>query len=166
MDQLSLSKKKKPRTSRGFTLIEVLIVTAVIGILASIAAVAGNGYRDRAKIARAQSEIDRISKAFVLLEADTGLWPGKQTPGIHTGGANEVWNLAACSAGLLCTDGGYPNWNGPYLTSIPKDPWDMDYFLDSDYMTGGRNRAVLGSFGPNKVGRNLYDSDDVIKVIF
>ena len=166
MDQLSLPGTKRKRTSPGFTLIEVLIVTAIIGILASIAAVAGNTYRDRAKIASARGEIDRICKAIVLLEADTGLWPGKQTPGVHTGGTNEVWNLAACSAGLLCTDGGYPNWMGPYLSSIPKDPWGQDYFLDSDYMTGGRNRAAIGSFGLNKVGRNAYDSDDVIKIIF
>ena len=165
MQQFFLPIWKRRRASAGFTLIEVLIVTSVIGILATIASLGGNTYREKAKIARTQAEIDRIHKAIVLLEADTGLWPGHQRPGVSTSGSNEVWNLAAASAGLLRTDGGYPNWNGPYLTSLPKDPWGMDYFLDTDYRVNGVNRAALGSFGPNKVGQNMYDSDDVIKVI-
>jgi prepilin-type N-terminal cleavage/methylation domain-containing protein len=166
MLKLFLPIGKRRKASPGFTLIEVLTVTSVIGILAAIASLSGNTYKEKAKIARAQAEIDRIHKAIVLLELDTGLWPGHQKPGVSTSGSNEVWDLAACSAGLLCNDGGYSNWNGPYLTSISKDPWGMDYFLDTDYLTQGKNRAVLGSFGPNKAGKNMYDSDDVIRVIY
>jgi hypothetical protein len=41
----------------------------------------------------------------------------------------------------------------------------MDYFFDPDYYIGGVKYPVLGSFGPNKVGKNVYDSDDVYLVL-
>jgi hypothetical protein len=48
---------------------------------------------------------------------------------------------------------------------VPEDPWGNDYFLDTDYEINGVDYIVLGSFGPNGVGQNLYDDDDVIKII-
>ena len=76
-------------------------------------------------------------------------------------GGVEVWNLNA-AAGLTSTDGGYLGWNGPYIQSVPLDPWGKNYFFDTYYDINGTNYVVVGSFGPNKVGPNLYDADDVI----
>jgi len=150
----------------GFTLIELMIVIAIIGILSSIAIIGVSAYREKAKITTAIADIDRIYKAIILLESDTNLWPGHQTINqINSGGGNEVWDLSANSAGLLNTDGGYVGWDGPYLDSLPLDPWGNPYFLDTDYRIDGVDYAVLGSFGPNGVGQNVYDDDDVIKII-
>jgi prepilin-type N-terminal cleavage/methylation domain-containing protein len=164
-DVSPLHAKRKFGSSWGFTLIEVLAVTTIIGTLASLATIAGKSFVEKAQIARAHGDVDKITKAIFLLEVDTGLWPGHQIPGTHSGAGNEVWDLGACSAGLLCNDGGYPNWRGPYLNSIPQDPWKQNYFLDTDYQVAGKDRVVVGSFGPNQVGPNLYDSDDVIKIV-
>jgi prepilin-type N-terminal cleavage/methylation domain-containing protein len=152
----------------GFTLIELLIVISIIGILSAIAVPAMNRYIERGRIAQARGDIDVIHKAIILLETDTGLWPGGQPSGtVFSGGtANEIWDLSTPAAGLLGTNGSFPKWRGPYLTSIPKDPWGNNYFFDSDYLVNGGNRVVIGSFGPNGVGPNVYDSDDVIKIIF
>lgn len=66
------------------------------------------------------------------------------------------------AAGLIDTDGAYLNWKGPYMGVIPKDPWGNNYFFDTDYdIGGGVMRVVLGSYGPNGVGNNLYDADDI-----
>lgn len=151
----------------GFTLLELMIVMAIIAILAVIATPLVNAYLDRARIARARGDIEAIHKAIVLLEADTRLWPGRQSPStVVQGGGNEIWNLSTGFAGLVANDGSWPSsWNGPYMPSIPLDPWGNPYFLDTDYQVAGGWRVVLGSFGPNGCCQNAYDSDDVIKIL-
>jgi general secretion pathway protein G len=157
---------KTPAGSRGFTLVELMIVIAIIGILAAIALITSSSYHTKAKVAEATSDLDTIYKAMILLESDTGQWPGHQAIGeVNKGGGNEVWDLSVGAAGLVITDGNFPGWGGPYLPSVPEDPWGNDYFLDTDYEINGVDYLVLGSFGPNGVGQNLYDDDDVIKII-
>jgi general secretion pathway protein G len=171
-DHPSVPKIRRHSRS-GFTLIELIIVIAIIGILVTIAIPMMRSYIDRANVAKAHGQVDKIVKAIILLESDTGRWPGHQIPGVHAGGGNEIWNLNTCSSGLTCTDGGFPNWNGPYIDTIPLDPWNQNYFMDSDfYVSGvGEARAVVGSFGPVGKGQaagslqNAYDPENVIKLL-
>jgi len=73
--------------------------------------------------------------------------------------------LTTGAAGLVQTDGNYRNWAGPYIGLIPLDPWGNNYFFDTDYTVDGNLRVVVGSYGPNGVGLNLYDSDDIIRIM-
>ena len=42
----------------------------------------------------------------------------------------------------------------------------MNYFFDEDYnLGGGRVVAVVGSFGPDKVGPFTYDDNNIIVII-
>lgn len=147
----------------GYTLLELIVNVAIIGVLVAIAIPAYSNFKLKAQISRAQGDLDTIRKAIEALAVDTGQWPGHQTVGnVNTGANNEVWDLSVARAGLLATDGQYPNWQGPYMRVMPTDPWGSRYFLDTDYSVGGTNRATVGSFGPNKVGQNVYDSDNVL----
>jgi general secretion pathway protein G len=147
----------------GFTLIELIVNMAIIGILAAIAIPAYIAFRDKAKTAQVKSDLKNIQTAMEALAIDTNKWPGPQNVGVTAN--QEIWDLSASSAGLAKTNGNFPNWNGPYLKSIPKDPWGSNYFFDPDYHIGGKVYPALGSFGPNKCCKNKYDSDDVVLVL-
>jgi general secretion pathway protein G len=152
--------------SRAFTLVELLVVIGIIGVLSTLAMVAMGYARDAAKVAKAQHDIDVIVTALKQLENDSGQWPGHQTVDqVTTSGTNEYWDLNAAAVGIVATDGAYPNWRGPYMQEVRRDPWGKDYFYDSDYRVNGQDKVVIGSFGPNGVGQNLYDADDIIKIL-
>ena len=148
----------------GFSMIEMLVVLGAIGILLGIAIPAYNGYHERAKNAEIMQVLKDIERAFSALAINTGEWPGGEP--IGKGGSTEIENLNLPKAGLTNNDDDdFSNWNGPYIEpSVPLDPWGNHYFFDPDYnIPGGPNQVpVIGSYGPNGVGKNLYDSDDVI----
>jgi type II secretion system protein G len=151
----------RAKQSRGFTLLELLITIAIVGIIAAIAIPAYSNYRQKAKIAEAIADLRNLRLAIEMLAIDTEMWPTQKAVGDASGGL-EVWNLNEDTAGLVATNGAFPGWAGPYIQSVPKDPWGSDYFFDSDYDIDGTNYVVIGSFGPNKAGPNDYDSDDIV----
>jgi len=140
-----------------------MLVIVIIGILAAIAIPNYISYRERGKLGRALYELKSIQNAISVLAVDTGMWPHKRPVGDASG--SEVWDLNSSSAGLVATDGGYPGWNGPYLANVPRDPWGNNYFFDNDYQINGQNVVAIGSFGPNGVGPNNYDADNIIVII-
>lgn len=149
-------------TSAGFTLLEILIVIAIVGILATVILAALGDSREQAHVRAAQQELRNVHAAIELMHLHTGKYPhgsDRYCPPIDASN-NEV-DLSADSAGLVATDGSHQNWQGPYIEDI-LDPWGNPYFLDEDYYctagatgcrghtTGGvADRSVLVSCGPD-----------------
>lgn len=176
--------------NKGFTLIELLMVILIIGFLSTMSIFAVNTAREKAKVTVAQHDIDVISGAMKSLAHDTALWPGAQAPdaicALGCGdnelcalGPNCAASLASSSAGITGTDGAYPNWDGPYMNRIPPDPWNHEYFFDTDYRVDANgkpcactgeplcsNAVVIGSYGPSSTGNGAYDCEEIIKILF
>ena len=143
----------------GYSLLEIMIVVGLVGVLGSIAIPSALRARHKARLEQARIDVDMLSSAIRELAWDTGLWPrGAERNGDSSA---ETWDLTSASAGLLENDGRFADWQGPYIRDIGKDPWGQPYFFDPDYRIDGQWCIVVGSFGPNRRGRNAYDSDDI-----
>ncbi len=153
------------KLSSGFTLIEIIVNIAIIAILVAIAIPAYTIFKDKANTGKAKSDLRAIQNAVEILASDTEKWPG----GIEVGLINKkkISDLSQKESGLITEDSKkFPNWAGPYIESIPKDPWDRDYFFEGDYKISGTKHAVLGSYGPiEKNGKTLVSDDDVILIL-
>lgn len=148
----------------GFSMLEISIAVLLVSILVAIAVPTFIRIRAKSRIREAQGQVEILASALQRLAWDTGNWPGGQNRGSIQN--DEVWDLTTSSAGLITGDATkFPNWKGPYVRSIPLDPWGKPYFFDPDYTSGGRTLPVVGSFGPNGVGRNVYDSDNVFVIL-
>jgi type II secretory pathway pseudopilin PulG len=143
----------------GFTLTETMIMVGLISLLGAIASVAVSKAHRNARIKQTETELNMLAAAVLQMTWDTGRWPNKAVR--TTPGSTEIWNITGAAVGLLDTDGSYNNWKGPYYEGAVLDPWGQPYFFDPDYTTSQGIRIVIGSFGPNGKGPNLYDKDDI-----
>lgn len=93
----------------GFTLVEILLVVAILGILAGVATVSIRGRMMGAQVNAARTSIQAIGTAIDTYEVDNGVLPA--------------------SLQNLLTKGNEYNWNGPYLKDgrMPKTPWGDDF---------------------------------------
>ena len=102
------------RRSRGFTIVELLIVIVVIGILAAITIVAYNGIQDRARFTKSQSDLSSLNKAILMYYADNGKYP------ISVGGTGctNGW----CGWDQVTDDAFIPGIAPQYIAKTPQLP--------------------------------------------
>lgn len=154
-----MSKQRK----QGFTAIEITMVVAVVGLLASMGTYAVLRAVNSSRIANAEIELEMLSAATLQLAWDTGKMPNGQYR--NNLGSIEIWDLTASGTGLMDDTSDWDDWKGPYYDGATVDPWGNNYFFDPDYYIDGQVRVVVGSFGPNGQGRNQYDSDDIVVLL-
>jgi prepilin-type N-terminal cleavage/methylation domain-containing protein len=80
--------------SKGFTLIELAVVLAIIAILAAILTPMVTNYLDQSRVARAQADTKTIADSVRLYQRDTGEWP------VYASAADLTSNTC-CSGGAL-----------------------------------------------------------------
>lgn len=149
------------RPNNGFTLIEVIVVMAIISILAGI--MIPMVYRvwesNDEELTRT-----RMRDLKIALVGDSRLVQnGVRT---HFGYAGDIGQLPASLADLI-TDPGVANWNGPYVpagfdaTTFNKDAWGraIDYGTATE-ASGRRTAAALTSHGADGVSGTADDISD------
>lgn len=113
---------------RSFTLVELVVVVAIIGILAAMLTPNIGGMMEKARNARAQADVNAVTTAMYALLNDTSYVSGER-PAWQ--GDTSGRGLNGPNYGIIQTNGSYPNWNGPYMRrAIGLDPWNRDYYYD------------------------------------
>ena len=72
-------KKMLKKKSKGFTLVELLIVIIIIGILAGMMMLSTGGATAKAEATKILAEMRNIKAAAIMYYADNGEWPVKTT---------------------------------------------------------------------------------------
>jgi general secretion pathway protein G len=103
------------RRSRGFTLIEIMVVVVIMGILAALVVPKLMGRTDDARIAAARQDIATVMQALKLYRLDNHRYPTTE---------QGLQALVVKPTSGPAADG----WkSGGYIERLPKDPWGGDY---------------------------------------
>jgi general secretion pathway protein G len=99
----------------AFTLIEVLVVVAILGVLAAIVVPRIMDRPDEAKRVAAKADVGAIVQALKLYRLDNGFYP-----------STDQGLLALVQRPTANPQP--PNWKqGGYLDKLPRDPWGSEY---------------------------------------
>ena len=125
--------------ARAFTLIELLLVTVILVVLASVVVPQFARRPDDARRAVAKVDIKMLETALAAFQIDCGRFP-----------TNDE-GLA-----VLVKNPGLDGWRGPYVKLVPNDPWGTPYI----YQAPGTN--LPDSFDLYSLGRDKQEGNDDI----
>ena len=131
---------RKQKFLTGFTLIELMVVIAIIGILGVVITPVVRKAIIKAKAARMVAEMKVIGDAVNVYNPDTGQWP--------------IFHYISNNPSSLLSDPGVAGWDGPYLKAVPVSPLDRTPFSGCS----NPGRYYVGFTGSHAVTFDL-DSD-------
>ncbi|MEM6356800.1 MAG: type II secretion system major pseudopilin GspG [Pseudomonadota bacterium] len=114
--------------ARGFSLVEMLVVVAIVGLLIGLVGPAAMRQLQSSRSTTAAAQIHQIRAAIDIYTLDVGRYPN-QTEGLNA---------------LVANPGGVRGWNGPYLRDgrLPEDPWGVPFAYSVQ-----NGKIVIKSFG-------------------
>ena len=139
------AQRRQSGTEAGFSLIELLVVLAILGLLIGLVAPPIIRYFGRAKSDVAKVQIHELESALDLYRLDLGRYP-TQSEGLKA--------LAEKPAGL-------DRWQGPYLKqgTVPNDPWGHAYRYR---IPGEHGEYDLYSLGADDAPGGTGENQDIV----
>lgn len=137
------NRVERKKRALGFTLVELLVVLAILGMLAALVGPQVLNQLGGAKSKSAAIQISDLEQALEIYKLDVGRFP------------NSSQGLEA----LVRQPSGVKGWNGPYLKKgeLPMDPWGNPYEYRYPGQGGGPEITSLGADG--RQGGSGEDAD-------
>jgi general secretion pathway protein G len=124
-----------PSNRRAFTLVEMLLVLVILATLAAIVYPKVMGRSEQARVTAALTQIANFKTALDAFEVDNGYYPRGNN------GLNDLVQMPRDAV----------NWRGPYLESIPNDPWGQPYVYQCP---GSHNPSSFDIYSQGTPGAN------------
>ncbi|HMK61849.1 MAG TPA: type II secretion system major pseudopilin GspG [Dissulfurispiraceae bacterium] len=118
--------------SKGFTLVELLVVMAIIALILALVGPNIFSKLGKSKTSAAKAQIELYGQALDQYRLDIGHYP-----------------TTAQGLQALLANPGEEKWQGPYLKKnvLPVDPWNRQYIYQSPGMHGDYDLYSLGRDG-------------------
>lgn len=146
-----MRKSTSSKAQQGFTLMEIMIVVAILGILLGVVAVRMTGHTERARHTAAQLNIKALGSALKWFKMDNSFYPSTEQ------------SLRALvekpSIGRVPN-----NWReGGYLeeSKVPKDPWGFDFHYQCPGTHNPQGFDLWSYGGDNQEGGQGEENEDV-----
>ena len=136
MQRPALSNKQSRTRRRGFTLLELLIVLAILGVIAAMVVPNLLGSQKKANIQATEASIHGLEQALKLYAVSNG--------GEYPSGGTDVYEL------LMANKDAEGNSVEPLLSEVPKDAWGQELNYEYPSTKHESGTPAIWSAGPDK----------------
>jgi general secretion pathway protein G len=140
---MKLDPRSLRRRARGFTLVEIVLVLAIIALLLGVAVKGLTGVLDTGKDVRARADIDAFGSALITYQSVALRYPTTEQ------GLKALVDKP--------TSAPQPRQWRRMMEEIKPDPWGNDYYYYFPGKKNGPTKPDIGSRGPDGVEGNEDD---------